>query len=118
VSLLSGLPVPEVGSDEVLIHVEVADVAVWDPFEREGGFAKLFGIEPRFPYVLGTDGAGTIATVGGRVRRFESPFSDISKHCPTRRKAMRPEGRSNSLSRFGKTKNLRARKTLASACAT
>jgi NADPH:quinone reductase len=68
---LKTLPVPEVGSDEVLIHVEVADVAVWDPFEREGGFAKLFGSEPRFPYVLGTDGAGTVATVGARVRRFK-----------------------------------------------
>ena len=39
------LPVPEVGPDEVLIHVDSADVAVWDPFEREGGFAKLCGIE-------------------------------------------------------------------------
>jgi NADPH2:quinone reductase len=68
---LQRLPVPEVGPDEVLIHVEAADVAVWDPFEREGEFAKLFGIEPRFPYVLGTDGAGTVATVGARVPRFK-----------------------------------------------
>src|SRR5262245_23225835 len=67
---LQMLPVPEVGPDEVLIRVESAGVAVWDPFEREGGFAKLFGIEPRFPYVLGTDGAGTIAAVGGGVNRF------------------------------------------------
>jgi NADPH:quinone reductase len=68
---LQTLPVPAVGPDEVLIHVESADVAVWDPFEREGEFAKLFGIEPRFPYVLGTDGAGTVATVGARVSRFK-----------------------------------------------
>ncbi len=40
----------------------------WDPFEREGGFAKIFGIEPKFPYVLGSDGAGTIAAVGDDVK--------------------------------------------------
>src|SRR6266850_4662435 len=64
---LRTLPVPEVGPDEVLIRVESAGVAVWDVFEREGGFAQMFGIEPKFPYVLGSDGAGTIAAVGGKV---------------------------------------------------
>jgi NADPH:quinone reductase-like Zn-dependent oxidoreductase len=68
---LQTLPVPEIGPDEVLIRVESADVAVWDPFEREGGFAKLSGIEPRFPYVLGTDGAGAVAEVGERVSGFK-----------------------------------------------
>jgi hypothetical protein len=32
-------------------------VGQWDPFEREGGFAQVLGIEPKFPYVLGSDGA-------------------------------------------------------------
>ena len=31
------LPVPEVGPDEVLIRVESAGVAVWDPFDAKGG---------------------------------------------------------------------------------
>ena len=62
------LPVPEVGPNEVLIQVEWAGVGQWDPFEREGGFAKIFGIEPKFPYVLGSDGAGTIAAVGDGVK--------------------------------------------------
>src|SRR4029077_13667567 len=44
---LQMLPVPEVGPGEVLIHVEWAGVGKWDPFEREGGFAKAFGIEPK-----------------------------------------------------------------------
>ena len=65
---LQMLPVPEVDPVEVLIHVEWAGVGQWDPFEREGGFAKLFGIEPKFPYVIGSDGAGTIAAVGDRVK--------------------------------------------------
>jgi len=52
------LPIPAVGADEVLVLVEAAGVGVWDPFEREGGFAKEFNIKPVFPLVLGSDGAG------------------------------------------------------------
>jgi NADPH:quinone reductase len=55
---LQTLPLPEVGPTEVLIHVEWAGVGKCDPFEREGGFAWEFGIEPKFPSVLGSDGAG------------------------------------------------------------
>ena len=65
------LPVPEVGPDEVLIRIESAGVAEWDPFEREGGFAEMFKTTPKFPYVLGSDGAGTIATVGEQVKGFK-----------------------------------------------
>jgi NADPH:quinone reductase-like Zn-dependent oxidoreductase len=65
------LPVPEVGPDEILIHVESAGVGVWDPFEAEGGFASLYGTKPPFPFVLGTEGAGTVVDVGSQVRGFE-----------------------------------------------
>jgi NADPH2:quinone reductase len=65
------LPVPEVGPEEVLIHVESAGIGVWDPFEREGGFAKMMSTKPRFPYVLGTEGAGTVAETGDRVSQFK-----------------------------------------------
>jgi NADPH:quinone reductase-like Zn-dependent oxidoreductase len=54
-----------------LIRVEAAGVGAWDPFEREGGFAEHFGTHATFPYVLGTDGAGTVAAVGDRVSRFK-----------------------------------------------
>jgi len=64
------LPVPEVGADEILIRVESAGVGVWDPFEAEGGFAQIYGGNPKFPYVLGTDGAGTVEEVGRDVRGF------------------------------------------------
>src|SRR5258708_38956728 len=67
---VKSLPVPQVADDEILIHVESAGVGVWDSFEREGGFAKLLGIEPNFPYVLGSDGAGTVVAVGRNVNRF------------------------------------------------
>ena len=65
------LPVPEPGPDEILLRVESAGVGVWDPYEREGEFAKMFGTKPRFPYVLGSDGAGTVAAVGEQVRNFK-----------------------------------------------
>lgn len=65
------LPVPQVGADEILIRVESAGVGVWDPFERDGGFAKLFGTEAKFPYVLGSDGAGTVVEAGANARDFK-----------------------------------------------
>ena len=64
-------PVPEPGPDEILIRVESAGVGVWDPYEREGEFAEMFGRTPSFPYVLGSDGAGTVVAVGERVDRFK-----------------------------------------------
>lgn len=68
---LRTLPVPEIGPGEILIRVEFAGVGEWDVFEREGGYARMLGIEPRFPYILGSEGAGTIAAVGERVSRFK-----------------------------------------------
>lgn len=72
---LQTLPVPEVGPDEVLIRVESVGVGVWDPWEREGRFQALFrelhGSEPTFPYVIGFDGAGTVAAVGEAVTGYE-----------------------------------------------
>jgi NADPH2:quinone reductase len=69
--VLHKLPLPEVEPDEVLIRIESAGVAEWDPFEREGGFVKMLGKTPTFPYVLGTDGAGTVAAVGKEVAGFK-----------------------------------------------
>ena len=65
------IPVPEIEAQEVLIRVEAAGVGAWDPYEREGRFVEITGVEPTFPYVLGTDGAGTIAAVGKDVNRFK-----------------------------------------------
>jgi len=65
------LPVPAVATDEVLVRVDTAGVGVWDPFEREGGFAKEFGLKANFPHVLGTDGAGTVEAVGDEVHHLK-----------------------------------------------
>lgn len=63
--------IPEPGADEILVHVECAGVGAWDPFEREGGFVEVLGRKATFPYVLGTDGAGTVAAVGEKVKELK-----------------------------------------------
>ena len=65
------LPIPDVGAHEVLVRVEAVGVGVWDPFEREGGFAKEYNVQPTFPLVLGSDGAGTVEAVGDGVQSLK-----------------------------------------------
>lgn len=67
---LQTLPVPALADDELLIRLEFAGVGAWDPFEREGGYAQMLGVDPPFPYVLGSEGAGVVLDVGARVTRF------------------------------------------------
>jgi NADPH2:quinone reductase len=62
------LPVPEIGPTEVLIAVHTAGLGSWDAEMRGGWWPERK--RPPFPLVLGTDGSGTIAAVGSRVRRF------------------------------------------------
>jgi len=61
------LPVPRPGAHEVLIRLDTAGIGVWDPYVREG---ELPTGEPRFPQVIGNDGAGQVVAVGQRVTRF------------------------------------------------
>ncbi len=65
---LHTLPVPLPGPGEVLIELHAAGVGSWDDAERDGSW-KPFG-RPRFPLVLGTDGAGVVVARGPHVRRF------------------------------------------------
>ena len=65
------IPIPEVDADEILIRVHTAGIGVWDPFERKGGFARIYESEPKFPYVLGSDGAGVVEVTGEEVTMFK-----------------------------------------------
>jgi NADPH:quinone reductase len=63
------VPVPPVGPREVLIALDTAGVGPWDLEIREG---KLTPRKPRFPFILGVDGAGVVAAIGSRVRRLKA----------------------------------------------
>jgi NADPH:quinone reductase len=66
---LRSLPVPAVDAHEVLVAVDTAGVAYWDADIRDGWSPS--GKALRYPLVLGSDGSGTVAALGSRVRRFE-----------------------------------------------
>lgn len=65
---IHALPVPSIDPDEVLIAIDTAGVGPWDTEIRAGWYP---GRKPRFPLILGTDGAGIVAAVGARVRRLK-----------------------------------------------
>src|SRR5438477_4675663 len=54
---LHTLPIPEPGPGVVLIALHAAGVGVWDADIRGGWWPKG---RPKFPLVLGTDGAGSL----------------------------------------------------------
>lgn len=64
--------VPEPAPDQILIQVESAGVAIWDAAEREGLLARRNGVQPKFPWILGSEGAGKIVAVGDEVSKFRS----------------------------------------------
>ena len=65
--LLREIPTPSPGPSQVLIAVHTAGVGTWDADLRRGWWPE--GRAP-LPQVLGTDGSGTVAGLGSRVRRF------------------------------------------------
>ncbi len=65
---LHELPVPQPDAHEVLIALDTAGVAIWDVGIRRHPEQLQHS---RFPLVLGTDGAGTIAAIGSDVHGFK-----------------------------------------------
>src|SRR5262245_65065374 len=65
---LHRLPAPALDQNEVLIALDTMGAGPWDADIREGWYPAG---RPRFPLVLGVDGAGAVAAVGSRVRRFK-----------------------------------------------
>src|SRR5206468_2468349 len=63
------LPVPKPGPNEVLIALYASGVGVWDADIRGGWWPEG---KPKFPLVLGTDGAGIVAATGANVRHFHT----------------------------------------------
>lgn len=65
---LHELPTPEPKPDQVLIAIHTAGAGEWDAEMREGEWRPPG--RPRFPRVLGLDGAGVVVAKGKRARRF------------------------------------------------
>jgi len=63
------LPVPQIGPNQVLIALYASGVGVWDAEIREGWWPEG---QPKFPLVLGSDGAGIVAQTGAKVRNFHT----------------------------------------------
>jgi NADPH:quinone reductase-like Zn-dependent oxidoreductase len=61
---LKDVPIPEIQPDEVLIKVKAFGVGLHDRF--------FIPQNARFPYPIGTEGAGTITKVGNQVTDFET----------------------------------------------
>lgn len=68
--VMRDIPVPSIGDHDVLIKVEYAGVGQWDIFEREGGYDEMLGLHWKFPYILGSEGSGTIYGKGKNVDSF------------------------------------------------
>src|SRR5207245_282521 len=61
------VPVPKISANEVLIAIDAAGVGIWDFKARQGAWAE----SEKFPMILGTDGSGTVAEAGTRVKRLK-----------------------------------------------
>jgi NADPH:quinone reductase len=57
---------PDPADDEILIDVHAASVSYMDYLMASGGYQ----MRPALPYTPGTDAAGVVAAVGGKVTRF------------------------------------------------
>ncbi len=65
------IPVPAPDAGELLIKLEYAGIGVWDPIEIQGYFHEKYGVPPKFPIVVGSEGSGTVAAVGDGVSDFK-----------------------------------------------
>ena len=61
------LPIPEPKSTEVLVKVGAVSVNPIDTYIRSGAVSMI----SRFPYIIGSDLAGTVEKVGSEVKRFK-----------------------------------------------
>ncbi|RIX59380.1 NADP-dependent oxidoreductase [Paenibacillus nanensis] len=69
---LQEVNIPHVGPNDVLIRLAYAGVGVWDAFERQGGYAKMLGLNVQFPYILGSEGSGTVCGAGDNVTHVKA----------------------------------------------
>jgi NADPH2:quinone reductase len=66
------VPRPKLAPNQIMIRVESAGIGIWDVAERDGTLARALGIQPIFPWVLGSEGAGRVVEVGDQVTSFRN----------------------------------------------
>lgn len=66
---LADMPDPEIGANDVLVHIDATAINLLDSKVRNGEF-KLF-LPYRPPFILGHDLAGTVIRVGVNVQEFK-----------------------------------------------
>ena len=66
------VPLPEPEPNQILIRVESAGVGIWDIAELAGSHRPDVGIKPKFPWILGSEGAGKVVAVGEKVSGFKN----------------------------------------------
>jgi NADPH:quinone reductase-like Zn-dependent oxidoreductase len=66
----SDVPVPHVGSEDVLVRVACAGVNFMDIHTRQGKYAHSMSYPVRLPCTLGMEGAGTVVARGANVDRL------------------------------------------------
>ena len=67
---IRNVPIPVPKPDQILVQVDSAGIGVWDNAEREGMLAKAFGTQAKFPWILGSEGAGKVVGIGDNVSKF------------------------------------------------
>lgn len=68
---IRNVSMPEPKPDQILVKVDSAGIGVWDDIEREGMLSKMFGTQAKFPWILGSEGAGKIVATGDNVSKFQ-----------------------------------------------
>src|SRR5271154_3409845 len=62
---LEEVPTPRPGAGQVLVRIHAAGVNPYDTYMRNGTYA----VKPPLPYTPGSDGAGTVESVGTGVTK-------------------------------------------------
>ena len=77
------VPLPELGSGDVLMRVRATSVSNWDLRYRRGGLTPPPGRPPLpLPFQLGREAAGEVVAVAAQVTRFKPGDRVVAMTCP------------------------------------
>ncbi len=80
--VMDEVPVPDTGPDEVLVRVNAASLNPLDNKLQSGAMHGFFPLS--FPYVVGTDLAGTVERAGAGVARWKAGDKVVARLDPTK----------------------------------